>query len=48
MSGTGASVFAPFVDKKQADDVIERLPNEWQGFVVKGLNESPLVQFKQV
>ncbi|MFQ5468784.1 MAG: 4-(cytidine 5'-diphospho)-2-C-methyl-D-erythritol kinase [Gammaproteobacteria bacterium] len=43
MSGTGASVFAPFAEKHQADAVIEQLPPNWRGFVVKGLSESPLI-----
>lgn len=43
MSGTGACVFAPFETKEKAEQVMAQLPNEWQGFVAKGLNQSPLM-----
>ena len=44
MSGTGACVFAPFANKADARNVLERLPAEWRGFVAKGLNRSPLLE----
>ncbi len=42
MSGTGACVFAPFTDQAAAQQVLEKLPHEWRGFVAKGMNRSPL------
>ena len=49
MSGTGASVFAEFKNKALADAAIseirKNLPENWQSFVAKGLNESPLHTF---
>ncbi len=43
MSGSGACVFAAFANKKEAQAVLQELPDEWQGFVAKGMNRSPLV-----
>ena len=42
MSGTGASVFAAFDSEAEAQEVREKLPEEWTSFIAKGLNESPL------
>lgn len=42
MTGTGACVFADFDDQQQAQDVVDNLPSDWQGFVAKGINRSPL------
>jgi len=43
MSGTGACVFAPFNSEAEAQRVMAQMPGEWQGFVAKGLNRSPLL-----
>ncbi len=43
MSGTGACVFAPFESEVEAHRVMVQMPSEWQGFVAKGLNQSPLL-----
>jgi 4-diphosphocytidyl-2-C-methyl-D-erythritol kinase len=43
MSGTGACVFAPFVERRAADDLLLRLPADWRAFVAKGRNRSPLL-----
>jgi len=43
MSGTGACVFAPFESEAEAKQVLAQMPSEWQGFVAKGLNQSPLL-----
>nr|MBA3492734.1 4-(cytidine 5'-diphospho)-2-C-methyl-D-erythritol kinase [Gammaproteobacteria bacterium] len=43
LTGTGACVFARFSAEAQARDVIRALPNDWQGFVARGLNRSPLL-----
>lgn len=50
MSGTGASVFAGFDTKDQANDVLQQikqnpLSESWFSFVAKGLNQSPLHHF---
>jgi 4-diphosphocytidyl-2-C-methyl-D-erythritol kinase len=42
MTGTGACVFVPFEDEDAARRALERLPPVWQGFVAKGMNQSPL------
>ncbi|MEW5754993.1 MAG: 4-(cytidine 5'-diphospho)-2-C-methyl-D-erythritol kinase [Pseudomonadota bacterium] len=41
MTGTGACVFAGFVDEHAARDVFSQLPAGWRGFVAKGVNISP-------
>lgn len=43
MSGTGACVFAPFANEADACRVLQQLPQQWGGFVAKGLNRSPLL-----
>ena len=43
MSGTGACVFAPFANEADARQVLQQLPEQWRGFVAKGLNRSPLL-----
>ncbi len=42
LTGTGACLFASFESEKKAKQVLDQLPKKWQGFVAKGLNESPL------
>lgn len=44
LSGSGASVFACFALKTQAEEVIRQLPPSLTGFIAKGLNQSPLLQ----
>jgi 4-diphosphocytidyl-2-C-methyl-D-erythritol kinase len=44
LTGTGACLFAPFADKEKALAVKAQLPTEWQGYVVKGMNKSPLLE----
>lgn len=50
MSGTGASVFASFDTKVQAEEVLQKIrenpvSESWFGFVAKGLNQSPLHRY---
>jgi len=50
MSGTGASVFAGFDTKAQAEDVLTQISKNpvsksWISFVARGLNQSPLHHF---
>lgn len=40
MTGTGASVFAPFESETDARKVMEKSP--WPGFVARGINRSPV------
>jgi len=42
MTGTGSCIFAAFENKQQAEVVQEKLSNNWQSFVAKGCNCSPL------
>jgi len=47
MSGTGASVFASFDTKAQAEEILQKICENaeiegWISFVAKGLNQSPL------
>jgi 4-diphosphocytidyl-2-C-methyl-D-erythritol kinase len=44
LTGTGACLFAPFPDFHAATAVKEQLPDNWQGYVVKGMNKSPLLE----
>lgn len=43
MTGTGACVFCAFATYEQAMAVMKTLPENWQGFVAKGQNRSPLL-----
>ncbi len=43
LTGTGACVFCPYPDEDTAREVARSLPDHWSGFVVKGLNRSPLL-----
>ncbi len=42
LTGTGACVFAVFMDQSNARDACLRLPAQMSGFVAQGLNRSPL------
>jgi len=42
MTGTGASVFAEFPSKDQAQQVLAKIPNTLRGFIAQGKNISPL------
>jgi 4-diphosphocytidyl-2-C-methyl-D-erythritol kinase len=42
LTGTGSSVFAGFADREQARAALADLPSGWSGFVVRGLDRSPL------
>lgn len=45
MTGSGACVFARYTDAQIAQQVVERLPPEWDGRCVKGLSRHPLATF---
>jgi 4-diphosphocytidyl-2-C-methyl-D-erythritol kinase len=43
LTGTGACMFAPMPDEQAAERVNAQLPARWAGFVVRGMNRSPLL-----
>ncbi|MDE0459378.1 MAG: 4-(cytidine 5'-diphospho)-2-C-methyl-D-erythritol kinase [Chromatiales bacterium] len=43
MTGTGATVFAPFGSRERAVEVADRAPPPWRGLVARGLSRSPLL-----
>jgi 4-diphosphocytidyl-2-C-methyl-D-erythritol kinase len=45
MSGSGASVFLEVGDEKIAAEICNQKPKNIQGFVAKGLNQHPLIDF---
>jgi 4-diphosphocytidyl-2-C-methyl-D-erythritol kinase len=44
LTGTGSCVFAAMPDEQAARAALGRLPGRWQGWVVRGLNRSPLAE----
>jgi 4-diphosphocytidyl-2-C-methyl-D-erythritol kinase len=42
LTGTGACVFAALPDEEAARAALSQLPRRWTGYVVRGLNRSPL------
>lgn len=42
LTGTGACVYAAFESKHEAEVVYRQLPEQWQGFVAAGINQSPV------
>lgn len=44
MTGTGACVFARFESRDAANAVLEEKPDNLEGFIAKGINQSPLHQ----
>ena len=42
MTGTGACVFAGVKTQQDAKGIVEQLPEGWNAFVARGLNQSPL------
>ena len=45
LTGTGACVFAAFDSKEQAEKAFSQLSKKWDGFVAKGMNQTPLKEF---
>ena len=43
MTGTGATVFAPFGSRERAVEVARSVPAPWRGLTARGLNRSPLL-----
>jgi 4-diphosphocytidyl-2-C-methyl-D-erythritol kinase len=44
LTGTGACVFAALAENVSAHSVLAQLPAHWRGFVVRGVNRSPLLR----
>jgi len=44
LTGTGACVFATFANESQAIDVADQVTGQWDVFVARGCNRSPLYQ----
>ncbi|MFT7389483.1 MAG: 4-diphosphocytidyl-2-C-methyl-D-erythritol kinase [Candidatus Endobugula sp.] len=42
LTGTGACVFASYTDQQKALAVLDNTPTEWECFIAKGMNHSPL------
>ncbi len=42
LTGTGACIFARFADLTQAEAVRQQVPEQWECFVAKGINRSPM------
>lgn len=44
LTGTGACIFGAFESQELARAALARMPAQWNGFVARGLNESPVCQ----
>jgi 4-diphosphocytidyl-2-C-methyl-D-erythritol kinase len=44
LTGTGSCVYAAMPDERTARETLARLPGRWRGYVVRGLNRSPLLE----
>jgi 4-diphosphocytidyl-2-C-methyl-D-erythritol kinase len=44
LTGTGACVFAALPDERSAKAALARMPARWSGYIVRGLNVSPLLE----
>jgi 4-diphosphocytidyl-2-C-methyl-D-erythritol kinase len=42
LSGSGASVFAAYETEAEARAIVARIPGEWRGVAVRGLDRHPL------
>ncbi len=47
MTGTGSCIFAAFDCVEKAELAKAQLPEKWKGFVVKGINRSPLLDISE-
>ncbi|MGD8912226.1 MAG: 4-(cytidine 5'-diphospho)-2-C-methyl-D-erythritol kinase [Candidatus Thiodiazotropha sp.] len=45
LTGTGACVFAAFADQQLARNLLQEKPTSLNGFVARGINHSPLLEF---
>ena len=44
LTGTGSCVYAAMPNERTARETLARLPVRWRGYVVRGLNRSPLLE----
>ena len=44
LTGTGACVFVDCATEEQGREIMRQTPPEWEAFLVRGLNESPLLR----
>lgn len=44
MTGTGSCVFASFKSLQSAKKVLQQVPGQWNAFIAKGVNQSPVLQ----
>ncbi len=44
LTGTGSCLFAAFSSRQEALEVNKQLPENWKGYVVNGMNRSPLLE----
>ncbi len=44
LTGTGACVFLALESKDRGQEIMRQLPREWDAFLVRGLNDSPLLE----
>ncbi|MCG8380102.1 MAG: 4-(cytidine 5'-diphospho)-2-C-methyl-D-erythritol kinase [Proteobacteria bacterium] len=44
LTGTGSCLFAVFSSRQEALEVNKQLPENWKGYVVNGMNRSPLLE----
>ncbi|MAJ87643.1 MAG: 4-(cytidine 5'-diphospho)-2-C-methyl-D-erythritol kinase [Cellvibrionales bacterium TMED148] len=42
LTGSGSSVFCSFQDRRQAEEILEKVPSKWSAFVAEGINKSPV------
>ncbi|MEH6591756.1 MAG: 4-(cytidine 5'-diphospho)-2-C-methyl-D-erythritol kinase [Halioglobus sp.] len=43
LTGTGACIFASFNTRAEAETAQRALPSQWQGFIARGINTSPVL-----
>ena len=48
MTGTGAGIFISTESPQAAEEIAQQAPADWQCFVTKGLNTSPLYDSVQI
>jgi 4-diphosphocytidyl-2-C-methyl-D-erythritol kinase len=44
LTGTGACVFLACENKGLAQEILRKVPPEFEGFLARGLNDSPLLE----
>lgn len=45
MSGSGACVFCPFENERQADEVLQQVPSRWKAWKARGMQRHPLADW---